>query len=80
MNRPKRENFLNPKFKDKIEIFLHNLAIINKCNKKFAQKISSEYAEEISVKLAKEIIKNIDSKLHNNYSNNTSIIKDEESL
>ena len=67
MKRPKRENFLNPKFKDKIEVFLHNLAIINKCNKKFAQKLSSEYAEEISVKLAKEIINNIDSKLNCHY-------------
>ena len=64
MKRPKRENFLNPKFKDKIEVFLHNLAIVNNCKKEFAQKLSSEYAEEISVKLAKEIINNIDSKLN----------------
>jgi|APSaa5957512535_1039671.scaffolds.fasta_scaffold13318_7 hypothetical protein len=73
MKRPRRENFLNPKFKDTIEVFLHNLAIINNCKKEFAQKLSSEYAEEISIKLAKEIINNIDSKLNYHYNKDTEV-------
>jgi len=68
MKRPRRENFLNPKFKDTIEVFLHNLAIINNC-----KKLSSEYAEEISIKLAKEIINNIDSKLNYHYNKDTEV-------